>query len=467
MHITQCLHDTGNRLYFVYKTLIQQPRIHRIQQRSLSNLWLATKQPPHFECKILLHNPFRLLGVRVWFDVDPDIAVVMLPVTLFIDRFICSIFASEHKAISWYYYLVAILSTNHYLKPTSSQRAALISVNKLSKHVDELPIPIRIAHQVVLETHILHSVLATALVSGTHAVKPRTQEKNMQMVSATYSVIGSLSSQPFHVFLSNFSTKAMPVPKQMVVACATDPPTAMMTAKSSSCQQSLIGTLENVDKYAYSDSDCDESNTNVASGEEKYVTYNIVGAAHHNPSTNRRSQLRQNLRIDQKKTTQPSGKWRKEVTKSARYQAYWQPFNSMLSEFQSMWNDHLGGNMRAENITDSVQTKWAAPIIIVVRKDRALRFCVHYRKLNAITKRDSYSIPRIDERINSLGQAIVSSTLDANSGYLQIQIGNSINDDKAFTTDHGLLRSTRVPFRLCNAPGTCLRAMNVIHSSIT
>lgn len=59
---------------------------------------------------------------------------------------------------------------------------------------------------------------------------------------------------------------------------------------------------------------------------------------------------------------------------------------------------------------------WAAEIVFVPEKDVSLRFCIGYRRLKAVTIRESYPIPRLDEYIHSLGDGQVFSNLDYNSG---------------------------------------------------
>ena len=51
-------------------------------------------------------------------------------------------------------------------------------------------------------------------------------------------------------------------------------------------------------------------------------------------------------------------------------------------------------------------------MVLVPKKDGTLRFCVDYRLLNVVSKRDSYTLPRMDECIESLGEANVFSTLN-------------------------------------------------------
>ena len=62
-------------------------------------------------------------------------------------------------------------------------------------------------------------------------------------------------------------------------------------------------------------------------------------------------------------------------------------------------------------------TSWESPVKFSTKKDCKLLFCVDYGRLNAITVRDAYQIPRMDEFIDSLGDAKVFSTLDSSFGY--------------------------------------------------
>ena len=63
---------------------------------------------------------------------------------------------------------------------------------------------------------------------------------------------------------------------------------------------------------------------------------------------------------------------------------------------------------------------WTSPVVLVRKKNSKLCFCVDYRKLNAITKKDAYPLPRIDEMLNTLAGSNWFSTLDLASGYWQV-----------------------------------------------
>jgi Reverse transcriptase (RNA-dependent DNA polymerase) len=122
--------------------------------------------------------------------------------------------------------------------------------------------------------------------------------------------------------------------------------------------------------------------------------------------------------------------------------------------------------MLAQDVIEPATCEWDSPIVLVPKPDGSLRFCVDYRRLNAITVKDTYQLPRMDECIDSLGEAVVSTTLDCNSGYWQIPVDPIDREKTAFTSHFGDYQFRWLPFGLRNAPGTFQRAIDNIISGI-
>ena len=103
---------------------------------------------------------------------------------------------------------------------------------------------------------------------------------------------------------------------------------------------------------------------------------------------------------------------------------------------------------------------WASPAVLVRKKDGSLRFCIDLRKLNARTIKDAYSLPRIEDALDSLNGACIFTSLDLKSGYWQVELDESSIPLTAFTVGPlGFYECVRMPFGLTNAPATFQRLM--------
>ncbi|KAK9151698.1 hypothetical protein Syun_010007 [Stephania yunnanensis] len=95
---------------------------------------------------------------------------------------------------------------------------------------------------------------------------------------------------------------------------------------------------------------------------------------------------------------------------------------------------------------------WGAPILFVKKKDGTMRMCIDYRKLNKVTVRNHYPLPRIDDLFDQLKGARFFSKIDLRSGYHQLRIREEDIQKTAFSRRYGLFEFTVMPFGLTNAP---------------
>jgi hypothetical protein len=94
--------------------------------------------------------------------------------------------------------------------------------------------------------------------------------------------------------------------------------------------------------------------------------------------------------------------------------------------------------MLAQDVIEPATCEWASQIVLVPKPNGSLRFCVDYRRLNAITVSDTSPLPRMDEFIDSLGEAVVFTALDCNSSYWQIPVDPADREKTAFTSHFGV-----------------------------
>jgi len=176
---------------------------------------------------------------------------------------------------------------------------------------------------------------------------------------------------------------------------------------------------------------------------------------------------------------------------------------ALLADFRSLWTGQLGelkatthriqlkpgakpvfsasyraGPHRREEIENQVKkmlemgviepsnAEWAFPVVVVPKPHGQFRFCVDYRRLNEMTVRDVYPIPRMNDCLDSLGDASVFSTIDCNAGYWQMPLAEEDRDKTTFTSHAGLYRFLRLPFRLTNAPASFQWALDIILSGL-
>ena len=103
----------------------------------------------------------------------------------------------------------------------------------------------------------------------------------------------------------------------------------------------------------------------------------------------------------------------------------------------------LGGQIEPSD------SPWVSPVVLVTKKNGSTRFCVDYHWLNALTTKDAYPLPRIDDSLRLLGNQQWFSTMDLASGYWQVAMSPEAKRKAAFVTNEGLFQLWVMPFGLC------------------
>jgi len=89
-------------------------------------------------------------------------------------------------------------------------------------------------------------------------------------------------------------------------------------------------------------------------------------------------------------------------------------------------------DMLNNGIIQPSSSPWASPVVLVKKKDGTLRFCIDYRKVNAVTRKDAYPLPRVDDALDALASCEWFTTLDLLSGYWQVEVDPRDREKTAF-----------------------------------
>lgn len=112
------------------------------------------------------------------------------------------------------------------------------------------------------------------------------------------------------------------------------------------------------------------------------------------------------------------------------------------------------------------KSPWSSPIILLDKPDGSKRFCIDFRKVNAVTKRDAYPLPKVTTILDRLRDARYLSSLDVKSAYWQIPLHKDSQEKTAFTIpNRGLFHFVTMPFGLHNAASTWQRFIDSVIGS--
>ena len=119
------------------------------------------------------------------------------------------------------------------------------------------------------------------------------------------------------------------------------------------------------------------------------------------------------------------------------------------AEMCMMLNDML-----KKNLISPSKSPWAAPIVLIKKRDGTCQFCIDYCQVNGVTRKDAYLLPQVDHILETLARSQLFSTLDLASGYWQVEVKPEDQEKTAFLTSEGLYKFNVLPFGLCNGTAT-------------
>ena len=117
-------------------------------------------------------------------------------------------------------------------------------------------------------------------------------------------------------------------------------------------------------------------------------------------------------------------------------------------------------SMLEADIIEPSSSPYSSPIIVLTKEDGSARICVDLRKVNDVSKSDSYPLPRIDDLIDKIGSAKYLSKFDARKGYFQVKLTDRAKLATAFATPFGLFQFKRMCYGVKGGPATFQRLMN-------
>ena len=141
------------------------------------------------------------------------------------------------------------------------------------------------------------------------------------------------------------------------------------------------------------------------------------------------------------------------------------PIYSLSETERIALKEFIDSHLAAGTIRPS-QLPIGAPVLFVKKKDGSLCMVVDYRKLNNVTRKDRYPLPRINDLIDRLGNASVFTKIDLRNAYHLLRIKEGDEWKTAFRTRYGSFEFRVMPFGLTNAPSSFQRFMNTIFADL-
>ena len=115
-----------------------------------------------------------------------------------------------------------------------------------------------------------------------------------------------------------------------------------------------------------------------------------------------------------------------------------------------------------KDVIEASDSPWSFNLVAAKKKGGKIRWCVDWRRLNQITKKDAFPMPSVQDNITRLAGSTIFSGVDMNGAFNAINLAEKDREKTAFATPWGLYQQKKLGFGLCNGPATYCRLVSRI-----
>ena len=112
-------------------------------------------------------------------------------------------------------------------------------------------------------------------------------------------------------------------------------------------------------------------------------------------------------------------------------------------------------------------SEWSSPVTLQPKPDGRVRLCGDFRKVNTLSKTDTYPLPRVDDSVDRIGAATYITKVDLMKGYWQVPLTDRAKEIASFVVNGQIYQCQVMPYGLKNAPATFQRLMDRVVCGLT
>ena len=120
----------------------------------------------------------------------------------------------------------------------------------------------------------------------------------------------------------------------------------------------------------------------------------------------------------------------------------------------------------AHDVIEESSSPYNFGLVAVPKKNGKIRWCVDFRKLNSVSKRDTYPIGNIEDNLARLSESKIFSGVDGSGAFHVVPLEESSKEKTAFATPFGSFQFKKLPFGLANGPATYARLIKMVLQGI-